>query len=74
MIEFLKRLLSDIDFKSDDKKENKYKKIIYLAILLCAVAFIGLIIYFVIQQLPVFIEGIKEGYNNSKSILNGFKF
>lgn len=72
MIEFLKNIFKKTNFKSDNEELNKYNKIIYSIIFLCAILFIGFIIYYVIVQLPDFIEHIKEAWNNSKSVLNGF--
>lgn len=72
MIEFFKHLLSKINFKSDNEDLNKLNKIIYSILILCAIIFIGFIVYFVIRQWPDFAEAIKENWNNSKSILEGF--
>lgn len=72
MIEFFKNLLSKINFKSDNEDLNKLNKIIYSILILCAILFIGFIVYFVIRQWPDFVEAVKENWNNSKSILEGF--
>lgn len=72
MIEFFKHLLSKINFKSDNEDLNKLNKIIYSILILCAIIFIGFIVYFVIRQWPDFVEAVKENWNNSKSILEGF--
>lgn len=72
MIEFFKNLLSKINFKSDNEDLNKLNKIIYSILILCAILFIGFIIYFVIRQWPDFVEAVKENWNDSKSILEGF--
>lgn len=72
MIEFFKNLLSKVNFKSDNEDLNKLNKIIYSVIILSAIVFIGLIIYFVIKQFPNFIEAVRYNWNESKSILNGF--
>lgn len=72
MIEFFKHLLSKINFKSDNEDLNKLNKIIYSILILCAIIFIGFIVYFVIRQWPDFMEAVKENWNNSKSILEGF--
>lgn len=72
MIEFLKSILKKINFKSDNEELNKYNKLIYSIIILCAIVFIGLILYFVIKQWPSFIEAVRYNWNDSKSILNNF--
>ncbi len=72
MIEFFKHLLSKVNFKSDNEDLNKLNKIIYSILILCAIIFIGFIVYFVIRQWPDFVEAVKENWNNSKSILEGF--
>lgn len=72
MIEFFKNLLSKINFKSDNEDLNKLNKIIYSILILCAILFIGFIVYFVIRQWPDFVEAVKENWNDSKSILEGF--
>jgi len=72
MIEFFKNLLSKINFKSDNEDLNKLNKIIYSVLILCAILFIGFIVYFVIRQWPDFVEAVKENWNDSKSILEGF--
>lgn len=71
MIEFLKNLLSKVNFKSDNEDLNKYNKIIYSIIIICAILFIGFILYFVIKQLPNFLDNVRTYWNESKSILNG---
>ncbi len=68
MIEFLKTLLKKVNFKSDDKELNKYNKLIYSIIILCTIVFIGLLIFFAIQQFPSFIEAVRYHWNDSKSI------
>lgn len=72
MIEFFKNLLSKINFKSDNEDLNKLNKIIYSILILCAILFIGFIVYFVIRQWPDFVKAVKENWNDSKSILEGF--
>lgn len=72
MIEFFKHLLSKVNFKSDNEDLNKLNKIIYSILILCAIIFIGFIVYFVIRQWPDFVEAVKENWNNSKSILEDF--
>lgn len=72
MIEFFKNLLSKINFKSDNEDLNKLNKIIYSVLILCAILFIGFIVYFVIRQWPDFVEAVRENWNDSKSILEGF--
>ena len=76
MFEFLKGILSELVsmFKDNDKKEEtKYKKIIYITIILCAIFFVGLIIFYIIKALPTFVSSIQENYNNSKSIFDNVK-
>ena len=72
MIEFFKTLLSKLKSKSDNEEINKLNKIIYSVIILCAIVFVGFIVYFVIKQLPSFIESVRYNWNNSKSMLNNF--
>lgn len=72
MIEFFKNLLSKINFKSDNEDLNKLNKIIYSVLILCAILFIGFIVYFVIRQWSDFVEAVRENWNDSKSILEGF--
>jgi cell division protein FtsL len=69
MIEFLKNIIKKVNFKSDNEELNKFNKIIYSVIILCALCFIGLIIYFVVKQLPSFIDSVQTNWNDSKSIL-----
>ncbi len=64
MIEFFKHLLSKINFKSDNEDLNKLNKIIYSVLILCAILFIGFIVYFVIRQWPDFVEAVKENWND----------
>ncbi len=64
MIEFFKNLLSKINFKSDNEDLNKLNKIIYSVLILCAILFIGFIVYFVIRQWPDFVEAVKENWND----------
>ncbi len=64
MIEFFKHLLSKINFKSDNEDLNKLNKIIYSILILCAILFIGFIVYFVIRQWPDFVEAVKENWND----------
>lgn len=71
MIEFFKTLLSKINFHSDNKTVNQLNKIIYSVILLCAVIFIGFILYFIIQKWPDFLEALKYNWNETKSMLHG---
>lgn len=70
MIEFLKSILKKVNFKSDNKEVNKFNKIIYSIIILCAICFIGLLLYFVIKQFPTFIDTVRTNWNDSKSILD----
>ena len=57
-------------FKNDDKKEEtKFRKIIYIAIIICAIFFIGLIIFYTIKALPGLINGVQENYYDQKSLL-----
>ena len=72
MIDFFKRLLSKVNFDSENENLNKINKIIYGVIILCAIAFIGLIIFFVIKQWPNFVDSVTYNWNESKTILNGF--
>lgn len=72
MIDFLKGIFSSLVslFKNDDnKEENKIKKIIYIAIIMCAIFFIGLIIFYTIKALPGFLNGVQENYYDQKSFL-----
>jgi len=69
MIKFLKNLLKKVNFKSDNENINKYNKIIYTIIILCAIAFIGVIIYFVVKNWPDFIQAIQDGWEDSKEML-----
>ena len=64
MIEFFKNLLSKINFKSDNEDLNKLNKIIYSVLILCAILFIGFIVYFVIRQWPDFVESVRENWND----------
>ncbi len=73
MIEFFKTLLSKVNFKSNNEKMNQLNKIIYSIIFLCAILFIGGIVYFIIKQWPNFVESIQYYWNDSKSILDHFK-
>ena len=71
MFDFLKLILSELKniLKNDDNsKENKYKKIVYIAILVCAIVFIGTIIFYVIRALPAFTQSVQENYNDSKEL------
>lgn len=70
MIQFLKNLLKRVNFKSDNEEINNYNKIIYSIIIICAIIFMVFIAYFIIKQLPDFIQNIKNSWNDSKSILN----
>lgn len=70
MIEFLKSILKKVNFKSDNEEINKYNKIIYSVIILCAICFVGLIVYFVIKELPIFIDSVITSWNDSKSIFD----
>lgn len=72
MIQFFKTLLSKINFKSDNEEINKLNKIVYSAIILCAIIFIGFIVYFLVKQWPNLIESIRYNWNESKSIFKGF--
>lgn len=69
MFEFLKSLFKKVNFKSDNEEVNKLNKIIYSVILLCAILFVILLIYFVIKALPSFIDNFRTNLNDSKSIL-----
>lgn len=70
MIEFLKTILKKVNFKSDNEDVNKYNKIIYSVIILCAICFVGLILYFIIREFPIFMDHIRTDWNDSKSILD----
>ena len=70
MFEFLKNLLKAVNFKTNNEEVNKYNKIIYSIIVLCAVCFIGVIAYFVVKHWPDFIEIVQENWNDSKAIFN----
>lgn len=70
MFEFLKNLLKSVNFKTNNKEINQYNKIIYSVIVLCAVCFIGAIVYFCIKHWPDFIEIVQENWNDSKAIFN----
>ena len=72
MIEFLKNIFKKMNFKSNDEDLNKYNKMIYSVIILCAILFVGFMIYFVIKQWPNFIDAVRYNWNDSKSILNNF--
>ena len=72
MIDFLKGIFSDLLslLKNDDNnEENKIKKIIYIAIILCAIFFIGLLIFYASKAIPGFVNGVQENYYNQKSLL-----
>ena len=73
MFEFLKNILSELIslFKSDDKSEEaKFKKIVYSIIILCAVIFIGLLIFYTIKAIPGFSNSVQENFNDSKQLLD----
>ena len=70
MIEFLKNIFKNVNFKSKNDELNKANKIIYSVILLCAIIFIGIVIYFVIKYFPNFIDSVRYNWNNSKEMLN----
>lgn len=70
MFEFLKNLLKAVNFKTSNEEVNKYNKMIYSIIVLCAVCFIGVIAYFVVKYWPDFIEIVQENWNDSKVIFN----
>lgn len=72
MIEFLKSIFKKANFKSENEELNKLNKIIYSVIILCAILFIGFIVYFIIKQWPNFVTAVKYNWNESKSILNDF--
>lgn len=73
MIEFLKNILKKVNFKSDNEELNKYNKIIYSIIIICAILFVGFILFFVIKQFPFFWDSVITYWNESKSMLNGLK-
>ena len=76
MFDFLKSILSELIsmFKDDDKsEETKYKKIIYIAIIVCAIIFIGILVFYVIKGIPDFSNSIQENYNDTKSIFDNIK-
>lgn len=87
MIRFLKLLISGLISKNENEEINEnenennndkknitlLKRIIYFSILLCTVIFIIFLIYFTIQQLPNFIESLKESYNDSSYIIQNLK-
>ncbi len=64
MIEFLKNLLKCVNFKTDNEEVNKYNKIIYTVIILCAVIFIGVIIYFIVKYWPNFWEIVQYNWQD----------
>ena len=73
MFEFLKNILSELIslLKSDDKSEEaKFKKIVYSIIILCAVIFIGLLIFYTIKAIPGFSNSVQENFNDSKQLLD----
>ena len=73
MFEFLKIILSELKnlFKQDDNsKESKYKKIIYILILVCAIVFLGIMIFYIIKAFPEFTQSVQENYNDSKEFLD----
>jgi len=74
MIEFLKTLIKNITLKSKDETLNKYNKIIYSFIILCTLLFLGTLIYFIIKGAPNFLDSIRYSWNESKGILDSFKF
>jgi len=73
MIEFLKNILKNVNFKSNNEELNNFNKVIYSIIILCAVVFIGAIVFFSIKNLPSFIDAVRYNWNESKTMLNGFK-
>lgn len=71
MFEFLKSILSELKtlFESEDNtNETKYKKIIYILILLFAICFIGILVFYVAKAIPNFTQSIQENYDNSKGL------
>ena len=73
MFEFLKLILSelkDLLKKDDNSKESKYKKIIYILILVCAIVFLGIMIFYIIKAFPAFTQSVQENYNDSKGFLD----
>ncbi len=72
MIEFLKNIVKQLKFKSDNEELNKLNKLIYSLIILCAFVFIGFILYFAIRELPNLMEAIRYNWNDSKSVLDNF--
>ena len=70
MIEFLKIILKKVNFKSENEELNKYNKIVYSLIILCAVAFLITIIVIVIKAWPNIIDYFNYYWNENKSMLN----
>ena len=68
MIEFLKSIFKNVNFKSKDEELNKANKIIYSVIILCTIVFIGIIIFFLIKFFPTFIDSVQYNWNNAKSM------
>ncbi len=70
MIEFLKNLLKRVNFKTDNEEINRYNKIIYSVIIICAVIFVCAILYFIIRFWPDFVESIRYNWNDMKLFVN----
>ena len=70
MIEFLKYLLKNANFKTNNKKLNKFIKILYGFIILLAICFIIFILYYLIIHFSSITDNMKDTWNNSKYILN----
>jgi hypothetical protein len=72
MIEFLKTVLKNVNFNSKNKQLNTFNKIIYSIIILCALYFIGSLIFLIIKNFPKIIDSIIYNWNNAKSIFIRF--
>ncbi len=70
MIEFFKHLLYRIKSKSENEAFDKFSKFIYSLIILCAIIFVGFILYFIVKQWPNIVASIQYNWNHFKSILN----
>ena len=70
MIEFLKKLFKNTDFKTEDENKNKANKIVYSIIVIITIIFIGIIIYFLIKFIPGIIDSFQYNWNNTKELFN----
>ena len=78
MIEFLKNIIRKINSKSDNEELNKYNKIIYGAIILCAIFFAIFILVFIVKNWSNFIGSVQTNWNDSykevqKNVNNSIK-